>query len=226
MASTDIIDRVAKVTRAIITSQCSTELHHPYTQNLDFSSSKEKRLRELRKQHRSLLSTSERNTNSPSPKSVGSSNFQLPPVVNGQQTQPLTKSESNGVGKISDQDLLYTLSEKGYRLENGLNDLDRLHPPAKFDGALDVIATVLTYFDIACSRMIDVIPMIIQHEFLYMFGLELRNTLLKELGLIGENSLEKCKEYAVDDPQIESERKDLEAKMKILKNASNILDQF
>ena len=84
-----------------------------------------------------------------------------------------------------------------------MGDLDRLRPRGSFDDALDVIATVLTYFDIAYSRMIDFVPMLVQHQFLIGFSVELRNTLHQKLELIGDKCLDKCNEYAVDDPLIE-----------------------
>ena len=43
--------------------------------------------------------------------------------------------------------------------------------------------------------------MFIQHQFLFVFGVELQNTLLKEMGLMGEDRSKKCEEYTVEDPQ-------------------------
>jgi len=47
--------------------------------------------------------------------------------------------------------------------------------------------------------------------------------LLQKLELTGDKCLDKCNEYAVDDPLIELARRDLEEKIRILEDATKIL---
>ena len=230
MAAANIIDRVAKETRATITLHCEMEWRQPYTQRTEsFASSKEKILAKLRGERANLSLDPNKKIVGKSPAvSTGISTPATLVMGNREQAWVPPKTETNGVTKcdVSDEKLLSTLTNKGYCLKNGLEDLFRLRPRGDCDDALDVIAIVQTYFDIACSHIIDFIPMVIQHQFVLAFGVELENTLLKELGLMGKDCLKKCKEYAVDDPSIEVERHELGKKLEILKNATNILDQI
>ena len=74
--------------------------------------------------------------------------------------------------------------------------------------------------------MIDIIPMVIKHEYLFAFKVALRKTIYKKLGLEGENFFKMCKEYAVDDPVTEKTRRSLKMKIEKLTKAWNILDQI
>jgi hypothetical protein len=89
-----------------------------------------------------------------------------------------------------------------------------------------VASDVLTYFKIASTRTIDVIPLFIEHEFLVKFSAKLQDTLVETLGIIGENGMEKCRRYAIDNPEISEARNDLKAKLEILVDATNILNRM
>ena len=89
-----------------------------------------------------------------------------------------------------------------------------------------MIAGVLGYFKIASTRIIDVIPMFIEHEFVIGFSDELRKTLVRNLGLTGDNGVQKCLEYAADDPDIRDARVKLNGELEILDDVTNILSRY
>jgi hypothetical protein len=96
----------------------------------------------------------------------------------------------------------------------------------EFHAELTVIAEVLVYYEVASRRVFDVIPMIIEHQFLVGFSNTLWDTLLDELGFNGKNGRDKCRCYAVDNPEITNARKELEGNLTILVQAIDILNQF
>ena len=124
-----------------------------------------------------------------------------------------------------DKELLRKLGDSGVVL-NSIVDLLRLSLSDKYIKELEVIAGVLGYFKIASTRIIDVIPMFIEHEFLIGFSVELRKTLVTNLGLTGDNGVQKCLEYAADDPDIRDARVKLNGELEILDDVTNILSRY
>jgi hypothetical protein len=167
--------------------------------------------------------------NPPSTNGTSSSNISSEDTSKKSPEKP-TKLQQNAAEdppqpSAADHDLLSKLADRGYFLRNTA-ELVRLKPEDEFTGELSVIAAVLAYFNVAYKRVIDFMPMFIEHGFLFGFSVELQNVLLRDLGLIGENGWAKCKEYAVDDPEIEMAREELRVRSKILDDATNILNQF
>lgn len=95
-----------------------------------------------------------------------------------------------------------------------------------FKSELRILANVLTYFDYAWKRTFDVIPMLVEQEFFIAFSNELRDTLTQELGLNGEDGVDKCNKYAAENPEIAIRREDIERRMNILVSATDILSQW
>ena len=110
---------------------------------------------------------------------------------------------------------------------NGLNGSERPGLGIKdFKDEYRVVAEVLAYFEIASRRTFDIVPMITEYAFLTGFSNALRDGLAQELGLMGENGLEKCRNYAVENPEITVARDELEGRIKILREASDIINQI
>ena len=96
---------------------------------------------------------------------------------------------------------------------------------AGLKNAIRVVADVETYFDIAWRRTFNVVPMFVA-EYYIQFSDKLRNTLFQRLGLYGEHGDEKCREFAAEDPRIAARRAEIKRQLKVLAEATNILDQF
>lgn len=92
---------------------------------------------------------------------------------------------------------------------------------------LPIICRAAAYFPIASRRIIDVIPMCIENEFLLAFGGALNERLATKLGLIGRTDmLDVCTTYAAEDPEVQKRRRRLKDEKKILEQALEILGEI
>ena len=94
----------------------------------------------------------------------------------------------------------------------------------EYGDELRVIARARAYFDIAYGRVLDVVPMIIENEFFVGLSVDLQKNLTKNLGLIGKIGEENCARYCVEEPEIKAKRASLTRKLKILADATELLD--
>ena len=103
------------------------------------------------------------------------------------------------------------LAGRGYRVSPA--NMVKVHDPDEYQNELQLMSGAAAYFKIAWKRIVDIVPMCIENEFLVTFAVELREKLVENLGLIGDAGMEKCKEYAVEEPSLK-EMKDSLMKMK------------
>ena len=129
--------------------------------------------------------------------------FPIIPALN-RQAIPLSTNNRH----IDEQELLIQLGRLGYKIKF-LDQLARLHDPDIYEAELRPISSVLAYVKFAYKRMIDTIPMRIEHHLVHGFAERVRDRLITELGLVGEGGLQKCKMLATDNPEIEGRREDL-----------------
>jgi len=101
----------------------------------------------------------------------------------------------------------------------------RIHED-EFEAELEVMAHVVTYFDIASNHLIDNIPKIFETIYAKGFALELGKNLNTDLNLVGEGSLANCARFVKDDPEIEARRIELERQRAILNSAISTVDEF
>jgi hypothetical protein len=90
---------------------------------------------------------------------------------------------------------------------------------------LRVIARARAYFEIAFERAQDIVPMIIDNEFIVGLSVDLQKNLIKNLELIGNNGQENCARYCVEEPDIKEKRAALTRKLKVLADATELLDR-
>ena len=76
------------------------------------------------------------------------------------------------------------------------------------------------------QRVIDYVPLAIDHSFLYAFSERLRERLFERLGLGGANASERCTGYIAEDPGIVAQRDELTSKKKRLENVQRALFNF
>ena len=195
--------------RRDIKDYCLTERNRPFTQNDQYKVWKE--------EHRTDLAVS-RHGGSPHDLRAGhiqsSGSFKLRDGLSGQPHSYTTSFEN----------LATVLEAYGVHIDS-LKQLARLHPDP-YDSELEVIAHVLSYFDIASKRIIDDIPMVFENSFALTFAHELETKLQQQLGLIGTGGLEVCARYAADEPEIQKCREDLTRQLAILKKAEETVHKF
>jgi hypothetical protein len=98
-----------------------------------------------------------------------------------------------------DENVVETDFPIGVRLQ-ALNNKDT------YKAELGIAADIAAYCRVAVKRAVEIVPMCIENEFLVAFGEELRRTLEKRLGLIGDSAAETCAKYAVEDRDIQERR--------------------
>jgi hypothetical protein len=186
-----------------------TETNRPFTQNDQYKIGRE--------EHRTDLAVI-RHGGSPQDLHAGhiqsSGSFTLRDGLSGQERSYTTSFEN----------LSIVLAAYGVNIEN-MKQLARLSPDP-YDSELEVIAHVLSYFDIASKRIIDDIPMVFENSFALTFAQELETKLQDQLGLIGTGGLEICARYATDEPDIQKRREDLTRQLGILRKAEETVHKF
>ncbi|KAJ7831451.1 P-loop containing nucleoside triphosphate hydrolase protein [Mycena olivaceomarginata] len=108
---------------------------------------------------------------------------------------------------------------------NGIDaeDLVKLLPPDRMDPALNIMADVRAYFQVAYKRIADNIPLAIDHELVRGAGRDLLPTLYRGLGINGPEGLRICRELAQESPSIAGKREELLKRLERLKTASREL---
>lgn len=210
------LEIAAEETRRLITIFCEMEKRRPFTQDdCSFRQLKEEIFKCLTEQRgnsstfNSTPSVAEAITPSgvsdAATSSVGGSLFLSPDKTQKHLTMSVPSApRTNGSDGMESQDLRVN----------------------KFEDEYGVVAEVIAYFEIASRRTFDIVPMITEHAFLAGFNKALRDGLAQGLGLIGENGLERCRYYAVENPEITVARDELEGRIKILREASDIINQI
>lgn len=103
-------------------------------------------------------------------------------------------------------------------------DLPKILPADEFSPALDIMADVRAYFQVAYKRFVDNIPLAIDAELvLAVAGDTLLATIFSGTGLTGPNNMKICKELAQEHPGIAGRREELHKKLDRLSNASQEL---
>ncbi|KAK6981542.1 P-loop containing nucleoside triphosphate hydrolase protein [Favolaschia claudopus] len=94
---------------------------------------------------------------------------------------------------------------------------DSMHP------ALNIMADVRAYFQVAYKRVVDNVPAAIDHELVRAVGKGMLSTLMKGLGLNGPNATQIALDFARENPVVERKRTELEKKLERLRSASQQL---
>ncbi|TFK46143.1 hypothetical protein OE88DRAFT_1687998 [Heliocybe sulcata] len=96
---------------------------------------------------------------------------------------------------------LAALANLGY---DGLTaeDLGKLNPPDEFIREINVMAQVRAYFQVSYKRVIDNVPLLIDHKFVRAIAKELQAFLILKLGLGTANASSRCAAYLAEDPSV------------------------
>ncbi|KAJ7443601.1 P-loop containing nucleoside triphosphate hydrolase protein [Mycena galericulata] len=102
-------------------------------------------------------------------------------------------------------------------------DLVKLLPPDSMDPALNIMADVRAYFQVAYKRVADNIPAVIDHELVRGAGRDILTTLYSGLEINGADSLRICRDFAKESPAITGKREELLKRLERLETASREL---
>ncbi|KAI9058586.1 hypothetical protein FKP32DRAFT_1581292 [Trametes sanguinea] len=105
-------------------------------------------------------------------------------------------------------------------------DLGKLNKADEYEEELQLMAEVRAYFQVAYKRVIDYVPLTIDHHFLYAFAAALHERLFERLGLGAANAQARCSAYVAEDPTVVATRDELMAKKKRLENVQRALYNF
>ncbi|KAK7043329.1 P-loop containing nucleoside triphosphate hydrolase protein [Favolaschia claudopus] len=129
---------------------------------------------------------------------------------------------SNSTEYLGMQDILAGLANLGL---NGVapEDLSKLLPPDRMDPALNIMADVRAYFQVAYKRVVDNVPLAIDHELVRGVGRDLLPTLYGGLNINGPDALRICRELAQESPTVAGKREELLKRLDRLEIASREL---
>ncbi|KAJ7064507.1 P-loop containing nucleoside triphosphate hydrolase protein [Mycena amicta] len=102
-------------------------------------------------------------------------------------------------------------------------DFARLLPTDKMGPALEIMADVRAYFQVAYKRVTDNIPLAIDYELVRGVGRDLLPLLYNNLGVGGKEGDRICRELAQESPSVANKREELTKKMERLETASQEL---
>ena len=124
---------------------------------------------------------------------------------------------------VTDDLIMSQLAVKGIRVKDP-KELALLYPRDEYDAELDVISAVGAYFEVASTRVADLMPMIFEVVFIQDFVKQLRKALTVKLKLADHPEAAKvCEEYTRDDDDIHQKRMKLVDDRKVLWEALDIL---
>ncbi|KAJ7651398.1 hypothetical protein FB45DRAFT_1079214, partial [Roridomyces roridus] len=106
-----------------------------------------------------------------------------------------------------------------------VEDLMRLLPPDQMDPALDIMADVPAYFQVAYKRVTDNIPAAIDHELVRGIGRGVLQMLYSGLEINGAKSEQICRDFAEESLSVREQREELESKLRRLRMGEGKLRQ-
>ncbi|EPQ51165.1 hypothetical protein GLOTRDRAFT_141261 [Gloeophyllum trabeum ATCC 11539] len=105
-------------------------------------------------------------------------------------------------------------------------DLGKLNPPDEFAREINVMAQVRAYFQVSYKRVIDNVPLMIDHKFVRAIAKDLQSSLISQLGLGTANASTRCATYLAEDPHVVARREELIARKKRLEGVTKELSNF
>ncbi|KAL0955559.1 hypothetical protein HGRIS_001798 [Hohenbuehelia grisea] len=133
--------------------------------------------------------------------------------VFNQRTGRMEGPEVTGIAKV-----LAGLAEIGI---TGVKpeDLPKLLPPDAMEPALNIMAEVRAYFQVAYKRFADNVPLTIDRELIFGLDTGLVEILQARLGITGPHGQRICQELVEERPAVAEQRKDLKKKLERLNAA-------
>ncbi|KDQ21433.1 hypothetical protein BOTBODRAFT_98847 [Botryobasidium botryosum FD-172 SS1] len=134
----------------------------------------------------------------------------------------------NGYGSrgaaMSIEDALASLAKAGYNVTR--ESLAKLAPVDEYEEELGVMADVRAYFQVAYKRVIDYVPLAIEHTFVRALVEGIQGSLIKKLRLGEPDSRQRCALFLNEDQNVVLLREELEARRHRLEQANHELLNF
>ncbi|KAH9915501.1 P-loop containing nucleoside triphosphate hydrolase protein [Fomitopsis serialis] len=104
-------------------------------------------------------------------------------------------------------------------------DLPKLLPSDPYEPALNIMACVRAYFQVAYKRYVDYVPMAVDRELILGLDMDgaLESVLLKGLGITGPDGPRRCKEFLQEPPNVVTRRQELQKRWERLDTAKKEL---
>ncbi|KZT39444.1 P-loop containing nucleoside triphosphate hydrolase protein [Sistotremastrum suecicum HHB10207 ss-3] len=118
--------------------------------------------------------------------------------------------------------ILHMLAVEGFE-DLTFSDLDRLRAPDEYETELKFAAEVRAYFQVSYKRIIDFVPLLINHNYLSDLVSSLQRVLIRGLAL-GDGT--RAATYLAEDPHVVSARTKLTSKQKRLLEVRDELVKF
>lgn len=141
---------------------------------------------------------------------------------------PAAPSHGYSTSETPEAKVLRALAEAGYA-NIGIPDLARLLPPDSFQEELVVMADVRAYYHVAYKRIIDHIPLTIEHALHHALAEQLSQSLFKSLltdVASGSNFSERMNELVSEDASIAQKRASLSTRKQRLSDIRRRLMTF
>ncbi|KAH9921275.1 P-loop containing nucleoside triphosphate hydrolase protein [Amylocystis lapponica] len=119
---------------------------------------------------------------------------------------------------------LSALAKLGYHVK--AEDLGKLNPPDEYEEELQVMAEVRAYFQVAYKRVIDYVPLAIDHLFLYEFAAGLQAFLIARLELGTPSAPARCAAFLAEPANVVAQREELVGRKKRLEGVQMELFNF
>ncbi|KAI0032843.1 P-loop containing nucleoside triphosphate hydrolase protein [Vararia minispora EC-137] len=107
------------------------------------------------------------------------------------------------------------------------NDIPRLLPPDPMESAIEIMADVRAYFQVAYKRFVDIVPMTIDLVLIKGVTVDLQKILLVGLGVKGPGGFERCHQLLEEPEGVSARRKELVKRRERLARArEELVDVF
>ncbi|KAG8993005.1 hypothetical protein FRB94_011150 [Tulasnella sp. JGI-2019a] len=123
------------------------------------------------------------------------------------------------------ENLLSQLSAAGYPVSSQ-GDLERLFASDPYEEVLVVMAEVRAYWQVSFKRIIDILPLVIDEDFLFGLAQEAMDILMEGLGMAGTDNGARAAEFLAEDPEIVAERDQLASKLSRVEDVYQRLSTF
>ncbi|KAG8946753.1 hypothetical protein FRC04_011409 [Tulasnella sp. 424] len=123
------------------------------------------------------------------------------------------------------ENLISQLAAAGFPVQNSA-DLERLFAGDPYEEVLIVMAEVRAYWQVSYKRVIDIVPLSIDEDFVVGLAQDAQDILMEGLGLTGLDANKQAGEFLAEDPEIVAERDQLMSKLARVDDVWERLSKF
>ncbi|KAG8903486.1 hypothetical protein FRB99_003229 [Tulasnella sp. 403] len=147
------------------------------------------------------------------------------PLYPQQSQQPQYAPAPNQAPEPNLDNLISQLAQAGFPV-NSMGDLERLFASDPYEEVLVVMAEVRAYWQVAFKRIIDILPLTIDEDFLCGIAQDTQDMLMEGLHLSAFDANKQAAEFLAEDPEIVEERDQLMSKLSRVDDVFERLSRF